>query len=155
MEKIVMDRVTAWLASHTDWNFRIYRTPAGMRLIATHRKFAPSESAVSECFEALKSDTMYRQMCLRQNCFRARVSPKPWRIGMKAKLRPRPGVWPVKEEHLPARERWIAEYEQNASGFAACSFADSKGSGVTDPAVQPVVQWHDELCRAESSLPIA
>lgn len=154
-EKISMTRVSAWLAKHPDWNFRAYRTPAGLRLIATQRKFSPSDPAVSECFEALGSDTTYRRMCLRQNCFRARVSPKPWRIGLEKHLRPRPGVWPVKPEHLPAREKWIREYEATSSAFASCSLSGTHGCGSIHAEIQPVVQWHDELCRAESGLPIA
>lgn len=153
--KLAMDRVSAWLAIHPDWNLRTYRTPAGLRLIATHRKFSPSDPVVSECFAALGSDKMYRLMCLKQNCFRARVSPKPWRIGFDKHLRPRPGVWPVKAEHLPAREEWISRYEATGKDFAACCFVESQGSGTIHSEIIPTVKWHDELCRAESGLPIA
>jgi len=83
------------------------------------------------------------------------VSPKPWRIGISHHLRPRPGVWPVDPERLPQRQRWIEDYEQAAKGFAACRFLESLGSGFIDPAVAEVTQIHDELCQANSDLPIA
>ena len=38
---------------------------------------------------AIGADPIYVQMCLRQHCFRARVSSKPWRIGIGQHLRPR------------------------------------------------------------------
>src|SRR5688572_18341267 len=64
-------------------------------------------------------DPVYRRMCRNQRCFRARVSPKPWRIGLTEHLRPRPGVWPVKPERLPQRNEWIRRYESQAGGVAA------------------------------------
>jgi hypothetical protein len=94
-------------------------------------------------------------MCLNQQCFRARVSPKPWRIGITNHLRPRPGVWPVKEEYIPIRNAWLADYHAAAAAFSSCEFFESIGSGVMHGDVLPVVAWHDELGKATSGLPIA
>lgn len=154
-EQIARTRVERFLSQHPDWNFRLYRTPAGLRVLATQSTFDPNSPAVAECFRALAADPIYVRMCSRQHCFRARVSPKPWRIGISHHLRPRPGVWPVDPERLPQRQRWIEDYEQAAKGFAACRFLESLGSGVVDPAVAEVTQIHDELCQANSDFPIA
>lgn len=154
-QQIAMGKVDRFMESHPAWNLRIYRTPAGLRLLAAHRRFDTSDPEVSGCFEALGSDPMYRMMCMKQQCFRARVSPKPWRIGFGKHLRPRPGVWPVKPEHLPRRREWISQYEHAANGFSSCSYVETKGTGSVDPAVHPLVEWHDELCRAKAGLPIA
>ena len=35
-----------------------------------------------------------KQMCRRQGCFRARLSAKPWRIGIRDRLRRRAWPWP-------------------------------------------------------------
>jgi len=94
-------------------------------------------------------------MCRNQNCFRARLSPKPWRIGIRDHIRPRPGYWPVKPEHLPARHRWIAAYEEKAKDYAACRFLESLGSSTTHPTANDLRILHDELCLAESGLPLA
>lgn len=129
-------------------------TPAGLCLLA-HRLFGPLESEVAECFQELGTDPVYVAMCLNQHCFRARVSAKPWRIGLEGRLTPRPGVWPVSPERLPQRRTWLERYDRAAAGFAACGFIESIGGGVCVPAARAVQQLHDELCQARSDLPIA
>jgi hypothetical protein len=150
-----MGKVNRFMDSHPAWNLRIYRTPAGLRLLAAYWRFYPSDPEVSGCFEALGSDPIYRMMCLKQQCFRARVSPKPWRIGLEKHLRPCPGVWPVKPEHPPARRQWISRYEDAGKGFSSCSDVEAKGTGTVDPSVAAVIEWHDELWRAKPGLPMA
>ncbi|HAB17071.1 MAG TPA: hypothetical protein PLX89_12460 [Verrucomicrobiota bacterium] len=148
-------RVREFLARHPEWNLRVYRTPAGLRLMATHRTFSPNEPEVIECFDALGADPVYAAMCLNQHCFRARVSPKPWRIGINSHLKPRPGVWPVAPERIRSRNDWIAKYEAAAQSFAACSLQETLGSGIMHHDVRPVQQLHDEQCGAVSQRPIA
>ena len=154
-ETAARDRIARFLEDHSDWSVRVYRTPAGLRLLATHRPFDPIEPAVSDFFAAIGADVQYVRMCRNQQCFRARVSPKPWRIGIDHHIRPRPGVWPVRPERLPQRQAWIDAYEQAATGFAACEFVEALGSGITHPELASVVRLHDELSRATSGLPIA
>lgn len=154
-EQAARNRIAAYLARHTDWNVHLYKTPAGLRVAATHRLFQPTEPAVAEFFAALGTDPLYVAMCLNQQCFRARVTAKPWRIGMQSHMRPRPGVWPVAAERLPVRNAWIANYEAAASSYAACRFLESVGNGVAHPEAREVLDLHDTLSRARSSLPIA
>lgn len=148
-------RIARFIAAHEDWRLRQYRTPSGLRLLAMHRTFAPGDPAVQQCFAAVGADRTYVRMCARQRCFRARVSPKPWRIGIAAHMRPRPGVWPVAPEQRPKRERWIEEYELKAAGYAACRYLGERGVGRTDGKADEVRALHDALCRAEQPLPIA
>ncbi|WP_213600553.1 hypothetical protein [Pseudoxanthomonas japonensis] len=148
-------RVEAFTAAHPDWSLRQYRTPAGLRVLVTHRPFDPAEPEVEACFKALQSDPVYAVMCVRQHCFRARVSPKPWRIGIDRHLRPRPGTWPIKPERMEERRQWVADYERRSEGFAACRYERTFGEGRIDPGVEPVRALHDRLCRAESALPLA
>lgn len=154
-ESIARRRVERFLADHPEWNLRFYRTPAGFRLMATHRAFDPGDPAVAEFFQAVDCDPVYTRMCLNQKCFRARVSAKPWRIGIGAHLRPRPGVWPVAQEHLPKRYEWITNYEEAARSFAACEYLESLGSGVIHSEARRVQELHDELSGATRQLPLA
>ncbi len=138
------------------WSLRIYETPAGFRLIATHRTFDPHEADVAELFQALQADPVYVRMCHRQNCFRARLTAKPWRIGISSHMRPRPGVWPIAPERKPQRDQWIADYQAAATQYAACRYLKSIGPSVAvAPEVQVVVDIHDQLSSANSNLPIA
>lgn len=154
-EKQAVARIEGFLRSRRDWLVRLYRTPAGMRVLAMHRRFDPNEAEVGEFFKAVAADRVYVRMCQQQHCFRARLGPKPWRIGITQHMKPRPGIWPVKAERRAERERWIAEYESAAKDYAACAFAGSLGTGSVDAGVDAVRELHDRLCRAESDLPLA
>lgn len=148
-------RIEAFAAAHPAWLLRQYRTPAGIRLLAMHRAFDPHEPEVKACFTALQADPAYAVMCARQHCFRARISPKPWRIGIRRQLRPRPGTWPIKPERMDERRHWVADYERRSDGFAACRYVRTLGNGHTDPGIDEVRALHDRLCRAETALPLA
>lgn len=154
-EKIARNRIDRFLQAHPAWNLRLYRTPAGMRVMATHKTFNPNDPEVAECFAALGADPLYAAMCLNQQCFRARVSAKPWRIGVQGHLKPRPGVWPVAPERMEERTAWVAGYEKAAASFAACTFIDNAGSGAIHFDIKPVQELHDELCSATAKLPMA
>jgi hypothetical protein len=154
-ERTIRKRISAFLDSRPDWKLRVYRSPNGFRLLAMHRTFEPRSAEVDEAFRELGVDYLYALMCRNQNCFRARVSPKPWRMGMEERFRPRPGVWPVKPEWLPIRAAWVARYEELAKGFSACRFEEELGTGSVHPAALAVQRWHDELSRATSGLPMA
>ncbi|NQD36783.1 hypothetical protein HPT27_07070 [Permianibacter sp. IMCC34836] len=154
-EQQALAQIRAFASANPDWHLRVYRTPAGFRVLVMQRTFDANEAEVQRCFTALAADPVYQQMCRNQRCFRARVSAKPWRIGMAGHLRPRPGVWPVAAEHLPERQRWLAAYDAQASQFAACRFVEALGSQRSHPDALAVQQLHDALCRADSALPLA
>jgi hypothetical protein len=146
-------RVDEFVKKHPDWLLRLYRTPAGFRVLVMHRKFHAHDSEVKNLFQSLHTDPVYARMCERQVCFRARVSPKPWRIGMSKHIGP--GVWPVKVDYLSRRMAWVSEYDFMAQRYAACKFVAELGNGRSDSAIDAVRRLHDEWCRAESSNPIA
>lgn len=154
-ERRALDRVRAFAASHLDWQLRLYRSPAGFRLMAVHRTFDPQEPAVAACFEALGVDPVYRRLCLTQNCFRARLTAKPWRIGIRRRIRPSYAAWSPEQAQLPERLSWIAEYEGASSDYAACRFVQAFGEAAADPRAEQVRALHDAMCRADSALPLA
>jgi hypothetical protein len=149
------ERIRGFLAKHPDWSLRIYRTPAGLRVLAMHSTFSPRDPAVAEFFRALGTDRVYVRMCTNQHCFRARVSAKPWRIGIPDHMRPRPGVWPVNPERLPLRTAWLEKYDAAAKAFAACALLETLGSGAMHPKARAVQELHDNLSRATAGLPMA
>lgn len=156
VEKIAYRRILRFVAGHPDWSLRLYRTPAGYRLLATHRTFDANDPEVGEFFAAAKADPIYVRMCLNQNCFRARLTGKPWRMGIKEHMRPRPGVWPVRPERLALRNAWVAAYEARARSFAACRFVEALGSGMVHSALRSVVELHDRESHAlRTDLPLA
>ncbi len=148
-------RVAAWLQRHSDWRLATYRTPAGLRLLALHKLYSARSEEVSEFFAAIGADPVYAQMCMAQNCFRARLTAKPWRMGDAKQARLRMGVWPVSEAMLPLRRAWVERYEQNAAAFASCHFEEIIGSNCEDTTARAVRELHDKCSRALTQYPLA
>jgi hypothetical protein len=145
-------RVADWLKSRTGWGWRIYRTRAGLRLIAPHLPFSPESSECREAFDAFGADPLYRRLCGTQKCFRARLTPKPWRCGMD---KPR-GRWPWGNEKTETRFRqWEAKYLAKARDHATCQLLGEFGSTWIDPALAPLIEFHDQVSQAKSGLPLA
>jgi hypothetical protein len=145
-------RIERFLQSNPDWHLRLYRTPAGFRLLAMHRTFDPSDVETLDAFRRLGADPLYARMCVNQRCFRARVSPKPWRVGFDRHF---PRGWPPREAAIAERERWIADYEAAAAGFAACRFLEAMGGPTVHPEARAVQILHDELSDATREADLA
>ncbi len=153
-EGIARKRISSFVTSHPQWRLRLYRTPAGLRLLALHRLFDPREAEVKAAFDALGVDPTYARMCFNQNCFRARVSPKPWRLGLQRLRAPYSATWRPEHAELPARRAWIADYDRASDGYAACRYLDTYGVGAVNASAEHVQQLHDLMCQAERDLPL-
>ncbi len=148
--------VDAFSATHPDWHLRVYRTPAGLRVLAMHRTFQPQDDEAAMLFSALQADHLYTVMCKVQHCFRARLTPKPWRIGIDQRIRPPVAAWSAEQATLPERLAWIAGYEQRSSGHAACRYLRSLGdTRRVDSKAEHVRDLHDAMAGAGSDLPLA
>lgn len=146
--QVALQRLTKFMANKPAWNVRVYQTPAGLRLLATHQPFEATDDEVQAFFRAIAADPVYVRMCVNQGCFRARLTAKPWRIGIADHMRPRPGVWPVQPDRLEIRNVWIKEYEARAKAFAACKYLESIGNGSVHADIRPVVELHDAESKA-------
>ena len=153
-EEIATQTIESFIKTHPEFHLRLYRTPMGLRVLAMHTTFDPNSEAVNGLFKQLNSDPIYAQMCKNQHCFRARISPKPWRIGME-RLGPSPGVWPIKKERMSARKQWVLRYTDKAKSFSSCKFVGSYGSNVIDSKAHKVRDLHDKYCLADSDFAIA
>lgn len=109
-------------------------------------------SKFNHFFKAIYADPYYDLMCQNQNCFRARISPKPWRIGVE---RLRQGIWPISNERMAHRENWVREYEQQAKDYASCRFVEQFGSQMVHPKAKRVQSIHDQYCKSDSLLDLA
>ena len=151
----VRGRVASWCDSHPPWSVRLYQTPAGVRLLVMHGAFEPTSEEARAFMKLVGADPLYVRMCELQKCFRARVSPKPWRVGMTAHFKAG-GTWPVLDEaKLSRRSEWVLQYEAQSARHASCRYVETLGSRRSDPRVEEVRRIHDELSRAETRLEIA
>ena len=147
-----LDRLRGALQSSGAGSFRVYRTAAGYRLLATDRLYAPGSSESESLMRQLGADPAFIQLCRIQDSFRARLTPKPWRVGKPAP----PGDFPREDAELQrAFERWLQEYDRAAGAKATCQFVETIGNGTIHADVEHIVQLHDERTRATSSLPLA
>ncbi|WP_105201486.1 hypothetical protein [Pseudoalteromonas sp. T1lg10] len=154
LEQEAITRFKQVCADNPALHLRIYQTSMGFRILFMEQTYEPTSERSAALLKSLGSDRVYMQMCRNQRCFRARVSPKPWRVGIE-RLRPRPGVWPIKAERLKERQDWINAYERKANDYASCKFMMKLGSDITDPKTIHVMALHDDLCKANREYSLA
>ncbi|WP_105214229.1 hypothetical protein [Pseudoalteromonas sp. T1lg22] len=154
LEQEAITRFQQVSADNPALHMRIYQTSMGFRILFMEQTYEPTSERSAALLKSLGSDRVYMQMCRNQRCFRARVSPKPWRVGIE-RLRPRPGVWPIKAERLKERQDWINAYERKANDYASCKFMMKLGSDITDPKTIHVMALHDDLCKANREYSLA
>jgi len=141
-----------WVEQHHGFGMRIYRTCAGLRFLAVHDRFEPDTPVVNALFEQLGADPLYRQLCKSQKCFRARLTPKPWRCSTSAP----PVTWPFPDGKAESRFReWEARYQSKSAGFRTCELVAAIGNTSPHPDLQPIIQLHDEHTKISTTLPLA
>jgi hypothetical protein len=142
----------AWAQANPGWGWRIYRTRAGLRLLATHALFEPDSDPTLAVFDAMGTDPLYRRLCQVQRCFRARLTPKPWRCGVGVP----PVRWPWPDARAEASfQQWEARYRTACRDRATCELVTALGSDQIDPEVQLVLGVHDEATLAGSRQSLA
>ncbi len=150
VEKKALDTIMNVSMQNPELHMRIYRTPLGYRVLLMNNTYCPTGEAAIRLLNELESDRLYIQMCKNQNCFRARVSPKPWRINM-VRLKPTPGVWPIKKERMAERQEWVKMYELKSKNISSCHYVTRLGSDKVNAKAEFVRKIHDELCRVNNS----
>lgn len=131
---------------------RLYRTAAGFRLLATDRLFTAASRDAESAMRAVGADPAFVQLCKVQDSFRARLTPKPWRVGQTAP----PGDFPRDDQEVQqAFDQWLQRYERAAASKATCQFLETIGGDRVHADVVPILTLHDEQTKAISGLPLA
>lgn len=148
----VFDDLRTVLASECIEGFRIYRTAAGYRILATSREFTPGSFQSQRLMASVGADDAFMKLCLTQNSFRARLTPKPWRCGAR---RP-PNSFPRSSTTEQQRfVEWRAHYDHACHDLATCQFLGNIGSTTIHDAIRPIVDFHDHQTRAFQTLALA
>ncbi|TXH04716.1 MAG: hypothetical protein E6R05_02600 [Candidatus Moraniibacteriota bacterium] len=130
-------------------SFRLYRTFAGWRAILISRAV---EGVTPSCVELMKKfpvDPFYLRLCERQKSYRARLTAKPWRIGV-----PRCDIDFPRSSHMDEYfSRWEQEYNAAATKFRACE--KIYGEEGACERLQNLLAIHDSLSQVHSALPLA
>jgi len=151
-QEVAMTKIENWTSNHPEWGWRIYRTRAGLRLLATQDLVEADSDVADGVFEALGADPLYRKLCKTQKCFRARLTPKPWRCGIYSK----PQRWPWLDAKAEKRfQKWEAQYQSNSLKWATCELLRQIGNSNVHPEVQAMLKLHDDATRVGTKLQLA
>jgi hypothetical protein len=151
-EQNARDKLDRFLADNPQWSVRVYRTCAGLRVIATHSLFDPTADSTQALLESLGTDPMYIRLCKAQDSFRARLTPKPWRCGHTSNTI----GWPRETDDQRGRfEKWMADYLERQSNYATCRYLVSVGNAPIHPDVKTIIDIHDQTTRCHEPLALA
>jgi hypothetical protein len=131
---------------------RVYKTAAGYRFLITSAAFDPAGDLSQSVLSQFGSDPLYMRLCKLQQSFRARLTPKPWRCGLRMPPVKFPFDTPRDEDRF---REWEAGYTAAVARYATCKFLASVGSAGVHPAYADLVDYHDQESKAASSLPLA
>ncbi len=141
-----IQRVSTWASRHPDISLRIYRTFAGLRCLITNQLFEPGQSESVDILQALGSDPLYIRLCQAQACFRARLTPKPWRCGIGAP----PARYPWENYAVETRYRaWEQRYGQMSTPYSVCKFVKQIGRNEVLSDIEPILKLHDQMTGSE------
>lgn len=151
-EERACQNVREWGKQHPDLGIRIYRTFAGLRCLITNMPLEPRHADSMNILRALRSDPLYIRLCEAQACFRARLTPKPWRCG----LRKPPALYPWESAELEAQyRRWEQEYTEVVSRYATCRLIGQIGPAAMHPEIKPILDLHDGMACSEKNQNLA
>lgn len=142
-EQETLERLKSFISTRHGWNVRVYRTCAGLRCLVTHDFFDPASKETLDHLHSAGADPLYVRLCKAQECFRARLTPKPWRCGV-GRLSVK---WPRDADEQRQFEAWLAEYDLNAARHSTCRFLGATGGDVVHPEIAKIVELHDALTK--------
>ena len=144
--------VMEWASRHPEVGLRLYRTAAGLRCLVTNQLFDPTGREAADMLRAFNSDPLYIRLCQAQQCFRARLTPKPWRIDMSGP----PAQYPFEDTASESRYRqWQQRYEQTITKYAACRLIRQIGPQQVHPEVEPILTLHDQTAGVTANRALA
>jgi len=151
-EAQALERMEEWVGRHPERGLRAYRTKAGLRCLVTHDVFDPTLASTGELLRSFESDPLYTRLCHDQGCFRARLTPKPWRCGVP--LPPSKYPWEDAKAELSYR-RWERQYETMSQRYGVCQLIEELGSRESHPDVAVISATHDRYTCAAEGLSLA
>lgn len=152
VEQSTLERVQAWVAPQLGLGLRVYRTHAGLRCLVTSQTVDPAAPETIELLKSAGSDPLYVRLCQAQACFRARLTPKPWRCGLPAP----PVRYPwISRQHESLFRQWQSDYERLIPVYSVCRFLRHVGPAAVHRDIQPILALHDRFTCAQPERPLA
>lgn len=128
---------------------RVYTTAKGFRVLLSLPGLETLRSpGMKTLFRQFFTDPLYAELCRKQQCFRARLTPKPARIGMKTMIK---FHFPYQAKDQPAIDAFLEEYTRRSENFAVCRLTAQLGKRFSSPAIE----YHDQLTGCDHRRPLA
>lgn len=140
-------RQLAATPKYQEYGFRIYETHQGARVIVLGRDFDARDRDTVRIMSEFHCDPLYMTICQKQGCFRARLTPKPYRMNMR-----RYKVQFPREGDDPELQQWLVDYERESRNFNTCRFIEQVGAR---HSMSDAVHTHDEITGANFRQPLA
>jgi len=135
-------------SSYSEMGFRIYETRKGYRVIVTNLKLSSKDQMVKKLFKRFNCDPIYARLCFKQECFRARLTPKPSNMKHPAyKV-----IFPRNTIEQDQFAEWLSSYNKKSEKYSTCKLVHQvgqKGSGCY------AIETHDKLSKIEYSQNLA
>ena len=141
-----------WQQLNPEFTLRVYRTHSGIRAIVINQFYTSVDAVALRVLDELESDPLYRRLCVAQGCYRARLSPKPWRLGLGDPPARFPYRTPQEEQAFQA---WFDEYVHRSKGVCVCQYVETLGDAAEADRLGPLIAQHDALCCSDRDLPLA
>ncbi len=139
------------VAARHNLSGRLYETAAGYRLMITSAPFKAGTNETEALLAEFRADPLYMRLCRLQESFRARLTPKPFRIDSRNP----PVEFPFETAADQAKhDRWVAEYNKKSAQFSTCRLLENLGRDVA-PEFSELIEYHDLETKAASGLPLA
>lgn len=151
-----LQKIELFAKQQTDFELLVYETFAGFRVAVISHEFAAIDSKAQMILEGLGSDPLYIKLCQQQDCFRARLSPKPWRCGS-----PKPNCYfPLEsEQQIKAMQQWQQHYDERSAHYKVCNKAkhlnQQLGQNESRKLIERIIRVHDAYVLGSAELPLA
>jgi hypothetical protein len=147
-----LDTLAEWARTHPSLGVIVYRTASGLRVFVTGVAEPATSAQGDQILAELGADPIYRELCRAHGTFRARLTPKPWRL---PHFKAPQGSWPFVDGEAERRfQRWLAAYEAAAIEYAVCRRLSDHGPAPSTLEAE-IIRLHDDRTRVGVALPLA
>lgn len=143
-------KLETWVGERSGRAARVYRTAAGLRYLLPATELDPASDETRSLLERLGTDPRYTNLCRVQRCYRARLSPKPWRLGVGGP----PGHIKYGRDAAQFAE-WDEAYREASMRHAVCDLLTTIGAAPPTDDAARVLDLHDAATGVGSGLPLA
>jgi hypothetical protein len=137
-----LERVHKFSQDFPDYSMVVYETHSGLRVFITGDEFEPRSENAALILDLLQSDALYRKLCLSQQSYRARLTPKPWRCSLNDPPNRFPRETPDQQQ---AFNQWLEEYTRQSKAYTVCRPMAEMGPKKRTENAKRILKAHDAI----------